>query len=702
MSSSAETASLSSLADAQDTSHNPMPSRNTLIGKVMFAIALSFAVWQVYIAAYAPLSSVVLRAIHVGFLLLMVFGLSASKASRPLALRASDWVFGLAAFATGLYQWVFEGDLILRAGDPSTSDIVVGSIAILLVFEGSRRIMGIALPSICAAFVLFALFGQYLPSPFNHRGFDFEQVVDQFSMGMEGIYGTPTYVSATYIFLFIVFSAFLERAGIIRLFADVAIGIFGHTRGGPAKVAVVSSALMGTVNGSGVANVVTTGPVTIPIMKRIGFTPAFSGAVVATASMGGQIMPPVMGAVAFIMAETLGISYAEVVQAAVVPAILYFGAAFWMVHLEACRLGLKGLPYEDLPDWRTALRRGWYLLIPLVFLIFLLFRGFTPLFSGTMALAVTGAMLMGLPIAARLGPLPFRFVFWIVLGALGGSFLEFGVTMIFAVLGALALALLVMREGKKTLKVVIDALAEGARNAVPVGMACALVGVIVGTMTLTGAATNFARAIVAVGEHSLFLSLVLTMITCLILGMGVPTIPNYIITSSLVGPALLQLGVPLIVSHMFVFYFGIMADLTPPVALAAFAAAPIARAGGLEIGIQCMRVAIAGFVVPFMAVYAPVMMLQDGGPLAQAIGYWPAVLYAVTKAAVCVGMWGIASVGFWHVRLSWWERLWATAAAFCLVAALPMTDEIGFGLVIAFFAYAHVRRRSRIAAGQEG
>lgn len=702
MSSSVDTASISSLADAQDTTHNPMPDRNTLIGKVMFAIALTFAVWQVYIAAYAPLSSVVLRAIHVGFLLLMVFGLSAAKAGRPLAFRASDWIFGIAAFATGLYQLVFEGDLILRAGDPSTSDIVVGSIAIALVFEGSRRIMGIALPSICAAFVLYALFGQYLPAPLNHRGFDFEQVVDQFSMGMEGIYGTPTYVSATYIFLFIVFSSFLERAGIIRLFADVAIGVFGHTRGGPAKVAVVSSALMGTVNGSGVANVVTTGPVTIPIMKRIGFTSAFSGAVVATASMGGQIMPPVMGAVAFIMAETLGVSYAEVVQAAVVPAILYFGAAFWMVHLEACRLGLKGLPTEELPDWRTALRRGWYLLIPLIFLVVLLFRGFTPLFSGTMALAVTGALLMGLPIAARLGPLPFRFAFWILLGALGGSFFEYGVDVIFLVLGALALVLLFLREGKKTLAVVIDALAEGARNAVPVGMACALVGVIVGTMTLTGAATNFARAIVAVGEHSLFLSLVLTMITCLILGMGVPTIPNYIITSSLVGPALLQLGVPLIVSHMFVFYFGIMADLTPPVALAAFAAAPIARAGGLEIGIQCMRVAIAGFVVPYMAVYAPVMMLQDGGPLAVAIGYWPAVAYAVTKAAVSVGMWGIASVGFWNVRLSWWERLWATVAAFCLVAALPLTDEIGFGMVIAFFVYARATRRSRIAAGQEG
>lgn len=694
--------SLSAMAEAQEPVHNPMPSRSTPVGKVMFGIALAFAVWQVYIAAYAPLSSVVLRAIHVGFLLLMVFGLSSAKAGRPLALKGADWLFGVAAFCTGLYQWVFEGDLILRAGDPSTADIVVGSIAIVLVFEGSRRIMGIALPSICLGFVLFALFGEYLPSPFNHRGFDFDQVVDQFAMGMEGIYGTPTYVSATYIFLFIVFSSFLERAGIIRLFADVAIGMFGHTRGGPAKVAVVSSALMGTVNGSGVANVVTTGPVTIPIMKKIGFKSAFSGAVVATASMGGQIMPPVMGAVAFIMAETLGVSYAEIVQAAVIPAILYFGAAFWMVHLEACRLGLKGLPYEDLPNWKAALKKGWYLLLPLGFLIYLLFKGFTPLFSGTMALAVTAALLMGLPLAARIGPFAFRIVFWVLLGAAGGLFFKWGVDVIFAVLGVLALVLLIVREGKKTLGVVIDALVEGARNAVPVGMACALVGVIVGTMTLTGAATNFARAIVAVGEHSLFLSLVLTMITCLILGMGVPTIPNYIITSSLVGPALLDLGVPLIVSHMFVFYFGIMADLTPPVALAAFAAAPIARASGLEIGIQCMRVAIAGFVVPYMAVYAPVMMLQDGGPLATAIGYWPAVVYTLVKAAMSVGMWGIASVGFWLAPLTWWERLWATASAFLLVAALPLTDEAGYGMAIAFFVYTWLKQKRRIAAGQPG
>jgi len=263
------------------------------------------------------------------------------------------------------------------------------------------------------------------------------------------------------------------------------------------------------------------------------------------------------------------------------------------------------------------------------------------------------------------------------------------------------LILLLMRDGGRgTLKVVLEALTEGARNAVAVGVACALVGVIVGIMTLTGAATNFARTIVSVGEHSLFLSLVLTMLTCLVLGMGVPTIPNYIITSSLVGPALLGLGVPLIVSHMFVFYFGIMADLTPPVALAAFAAAPIAKAPGLAIGLQCMRVAIAGFVVPYMAVYTPVLMLQDGGPLAASIGYVPAVCYVLSKAVISIGLWGVATIGYFEGRLPWWQRIWAMVSAFLLVAALPITDELGFASSIAFLGYTGLRvvRQRRSAA----
>ncbi|MBN2752746.1 MAG: TRAP transporter permease [Rhodospirillaceae bacterium] len=680
--------------------HNPPPDIKTFVGKVLFAIALIFASWQIYTAAYAPLSSVILRAVHVGFLLVMVFGTAATRKGRPVALKGLDWLCASVAFMTGVYQWVFEGDLILRAGDPTTTDIVVGGVAILLVFEAARRVLGWALPAICLCFVLYGLFGEYLPSPLGHRGFGLDQVVDQLAMGMEGIYGTPTYVSATYIFLFIVFGSFLERAGIIKLFSDLAIGLVGHTRGGPAKVAVVSSALMGTVNGSGVANVVTTGQVTIPIMKKIGFTPAFAGAVEATASMGGQIMPPVMGAVAFIMAETLGVAYTDIVQAAVVPAILYFSAVFWIVHLEATRLGLRGLEDDELPDWKRALKKGWFLLMPLGLLVYLLFRGYTPLFSGTISLAVTAALIMGLPIAGRLSHTALRMVFWVVLGAAGGLFFEYGVDVVFLVLSVLVVVLLFLKNGgNKTLHIVVEALVEGARNAVGVGVACALVGVIVGIMTLTGAATNFARTIVEVGEHSLFLSLVLTMITCLVLGMGVPTIPNYIITSSLVGPALLGLGVPLIVSHMFVFYFGIMADLTPPVALAAFAAAPIARASGLSIGVQCLRIAIAGFVVPYMAVYAPALMLQDGGPLASAIGYVPAVLFVVSKAVLAIGLWGIGSVGFFVLRLALWERVWATAGAFLMVAALPVTDEIGGAVAIGFFIHMWLRVRRTTARG---
>lgn len=672
--------------------------RASRAGKVIFAIALIFSAFQIYTAAYAPLSSQVTRAFHVGFVLLLIFGLTGSVQGKGPLRQAMNWAVGLIALGTGFYQYVFETDLILRAGTPSLTDMVVGIIAIVLVFEGARRLMGIALPIICALFICYALFGQYLPSPLNHRGYAFEQVVDQLGMGTEGIYGIPTYVSATYIFLFIVFGSFLERAGIITLFSDLAIGAVGHTKGGPAKVAVLSSALMGTVNGSGVANVVTTGQFTIPLMKRSGFTSAFSGAVEATSSMGGQIMPPVMGAVAFIMAETLDVPYTDVVKAAIVPALLYFAAAFWMVHLEASRLGLAGLKREELPSIKKAFKERWYLLAPLMGLVYLLFSGYTPLFAGTIGLAFTAILILGLPISGAFTHRAAKFMFWILLGISASGFFKWGVDVVFIIIGALIAFLIWRKGGRQTLNLILEALTEGARNALPVAIACALVGVIIGTMTLTGAATNFARFIIDIGEHSLFLSLVLTMLTCLVLGMGIPTIPNYIITSSLVGPALLGLGVPLIVSHMFVFYFGIMADLTPPVALAAFAASPIAKASGLRIGMNCMRIAIAGFVTPFMAVYTPALMLQDGGPLAEEIGYIPAVAYIITKAVIAIALWGAAAIGYLGAKLSWPERIWATAGAFCLVAAVPITDEIGFAASLSFVVWVWFKARRRRTA----
>ncbi|WP_375057560.1 TRAP transporter permease [Zobellella sp. DQSA1] len=649
-----------------------MNSANTRPHALIFYGALAFSIFQIITAAFSPLSTTVVRAIHVGFLLFLVYqlyGVRGQSLTRP-----SVWsiLLGTAALLFAFYHWWFEADLIYRAGDMNQADWVIGSVTLVMVFDAARRLMGWALPLICLAFVGYALFGQYLPDALMHRGYDLDQVVSQLAFSTEGIYGTPTYVSSSYIFLFILFGAFLEQAGMLKLFNDVAIGSVGHTRGGPAKVSVLSSGMMGTINGSGVANVVSTGQFTIPLMKKFGYRAEFAGAVEATSSMGGQIMPPVMGAVAFIMAETINVPYVEITKAALIPAVLYFFTVFLMVHLEAGRAGLHGLPKEECPSPLDALRSRWYLLLPLVALVVMLFSGFTPLFAGMMGLALTVVLIMGNGIAKHLGPKGLRYAFWIGLGLACATFNHFGITAIFVIVAVLTVLLLAKRE-QGILSTVVNALYQGALHALPVGVACALVGVIIGVISLTGAATIVAGYIIQLGEHSLLLSLALTMLTCLVLGMGIPTIPNYIITSSIAAPALLELGVPLIVSHMFVFYFGIMADLTPPVALAAFAASPIAKASGLKIGIRSLQIAIAGFVVPYMAVYAPELMLQgDAG--------WLATVFVVFKALLAVSLWGMGAIGYWLRPFAWWERLAAVAAAALLVFSLPLTDELGLGL----------------------
>lgn len=649
----------------------------------LFVVALSFSIFQIATAAFPLISTQVLRAVHVGFLLLVVYlsygGLGHRRPWQPLA-----WVIGLVGMGTAAYQWYFEGELIQRSGELTTDDLVVGLVVIGLVFEAARRVMGIALPIICAAFLAYGLYGQYLPGDLAHRGYGLDQIVNQLAFGTEGLYGTPTYVSATYIYLFILFGAFLEQAGMIRLFTDFAMGLFGHRSGGPAKVSVFSSALMGTITGSGVANVVTTGQFTIPLMKRFGYAPAFAGGVEATSSMGSQLMPPVMGAVAFIMAETINVPYAEVAKAALIPALLYFGSVYWMVHLEARRSRLHGLPREQCPSAWAALRQRWFLLVPLVVLVALLFSGRTPLYSGMVGLALTAIVILGSAIVLRAGSGWMRVAFWVALGILCSGFFRMGIGIILLVIAALAIVCFFIQGGRATLRACVMALAEGARHAVPVGIACALVGVIIGIISLTGLATTFAGYILDLGRDNLFLSLLLTMLTCLVLGMGIPTIPNYIITSSIAAPALLELGVPLIVSHMFVFYFGILADLTPPVALACFAAAPIAREKGLLISFWAVRIALAGFVVPFMAVYDPALMMQGDD--------WSGTFYMLVKALLAVALWGCASIGHLQAPMPWWERLLAFLAGVSLILALPISDEIGFVLgigVLAWHAWRH-------------
>jgi len=562
----------------------------------------------------------------------------------------------------------------------------------VMVFEAARRVLGVALPIICALFLAYGLFGQYLPSIIAHRGYGFDQIVGQLYLGSEGIYGIPTLVSATYIFLFILFGSFLEHAGMINLFNSIALGFVGHARGGPAKVAVISSGMMGTISGSGVANVLTVGQFTIPLMKRFGYSPVFAGAVEATSSMGGQIMPPVMGAVAFIMAETLNVPYVTIVKAAVIPAILYYLTAFWMVHLEAGRKGLHGLPKEQCPNPWQAIRDQWYLMLPLAVLVFMLFDGFTPMFAGIVGLALTAVLILGAGIVTGFNSVAFRVVFWVVLGLGTASFFEFGIVPIIVMIALLVAVNFVMKGGRATLAVMRASLIDGAKQAIAVGIACAIVGVIIGVLTLTGAASNFAGFVLEVGAKSLFLSLLLTMAVCLVLGMGIPTIPNYIITSAIAAPALKILGVPLIVSHMFVFYFGIMADLTPPVALAAFAAASIAKASPMKIGWKATHIAIAGFVIPYMAVYDPALMLQGGTLLDTA--------YMIGKAVLAIGLWGAASVGYLRGPINWPERIFATVAAFLLIIAVPWTDQAGFALCAAFIAWHWYRSRpARHAAG---
>jgi TRAP transporter 4TM/12TM fusion protein len=665
------------------------------------AVAFAFSAYQLVVAAYAPLSSLPTRSIHVGFLLALAFLIHpiAGWADRH-RIAWYDLLLAIIGFAIGLYHLVFEADLIQRAGDPSFADLAVGTVFIVLLFDAARRVLGLALPTICALFLAYGLFGQYLPTVIAHRGYGFDQIVGQLFLGVEGIFGIPTLVSATYIFLFILFGSFLEHAGMIQLFNSVALGFVGHARGGPAKVAVISSGMMGTISGSGVANVLTVGQFTIPLMKRFGYAPVFAGAVEATSSMGGQIMPPVMGAVAFIMAETLNVPYVTIVKAAVVPAILYYATAFWMVHLEAGRAHLLGMPKAECPNPWTAIRQKWYLMLPLAVLVYMLFDGFTPMFAGLVGLALTATLILGAAVAARFGATAFRYAFWIALGVGLGAYLRlgfdrFGITPILGLIGALVVLTILLR-GRDTLATMRASLVDGAKQAIAVGIACAIVGIIIGVLTLTGAASNFAEFVLQVGSKSLFLSLVLTMLVCLVLGMGIPTIPNYIITSAIAAPALLKLGVPLIVSHMFVFYFGIMADLTPPVALAAFAAASIAKAPPMKIGWKATHVAIAGFVIPYMAIYDPALMLQPpaGGGSLSAV----AAIYVIAKAIFAIGLWGGAAIGYFlRGPLAWPERVVAFVAASLLVAAVPWTDQAGF-VASALFILWHLWRSRGVPA----
>jgi TRAP transporter 4TM/12TM fusion protein len=620
-------------------------------------VALALGLYHLYVAIAGTPPALVHRATHFSGMALVAYLTLAAGASA----RRSAWLAaaGLLAATTGLYLVVAFDGMVLRVGVPSTLDLAMATVLLVVLLDLTRRLHGWPLVVTAAVFLAYALAGPIVPGLLAHRGFSPADVLEFLYATTEGIFGVPLQVSATYIVVFIMFAAFLERSGIIALFNDIAFAVAGRTRGGVAKVAVLSSALMGTVNGSGLANVTTTGAMTIPMMTRHGFPPHFAGGVEATASMGGQIMPPVMGVAAFLMAERLGMPYSRIALAATVPAILYFVAITVQIHLHAARRGMRVLDAAGAPSISSLLLARGYLLLPVVVLVWLMLAGYSPVYAAVTSIGAT----IGLS--------------WAAAGALAA----------WAPPGArrAALARALNERGASPLRL-LEAIEAGIHNTVSVAVACAVVGIIVGVVTLTGFGLKLSGAIIAAAAGLLLPTLVLTMIACFVLGMGLPTIPTYIITSTMAAPALIRLGVDRLAADFFVMYFGVLANITPPVALAAYAAAGIARADPLKTCLTAVRLSVAGFIVPYIFVYSPIMLGVGFAPLP--------MLHVVLTALVGVAALGAAMEGYAWRAATRSERLLLAAAAVTLIVPGWVTDAVGAALLGAFL-FLH-RRRSAI------
>ena len=517
----------------------------------------------------------------------------------------------------------------------TTADVLVGTLGVFFVLEAARRVVGWPIVTVACLFLVYAFLGPLLPGIFAHQGVDLEHLVGHLYFTTEGVFGIPLGVSSTFIFLFILFGAFLERTGMGQFFIDISNAVAGWASGGPAKVAVISSALEGTVSGSSVANTVGSGSFTIPMMKSLGYRPEFAGAAEAAASTGGQIMPPVMGAAAFLMAEFTGVPYIVVVKAAIIPAILYFTGIWIGVHLEAKKCGLKGIPRNQLPKiGRLVFERG-HLVIPLIVIIYLLVEGFTPM----------------------------KAALWAIYLAIGASLLR--------------------RSTRLKPADIIGGLEQGARGALGVIIACATAGIIIGVITKTGLGLKMASALIELAQGYLLPTLFFTMITSLILGMGVPTTANYVITSTIAAPAVIQMGVPIMAAHMFVFYFGIIADITPPVALAAYAGAGIARGNPMATGVQASKLAIAAFLVPYIFVLSPSLLMINATPLD--------VLHMIVSAVIgMIGVGGAVSA-YLITRTVWLERIALFSGGFMLIYPGIFTDLAGAGVLVLVYISQRIR-----------
>ncbi|MBQ8919372.1 MAG: TRAP transporter permease [Acidaminococcaceae bacterium] len=601
-------------------------------GYIISAICILFAAFQLYTAIFGVLDAHLQRTVHLCFGLALIYLLYPARASwSKKSMHPLDLVFAILSVFATMYIWFEYDELVVRAGMNTDTDIMVGIIGIVLVFEAARRTVGWPMITVALIFLAYAFAGPYMPGIMAHRGVGFDELVSHLYFTTEGIFGVPMGVSSTFIYLFILFGAYLEATGLGKFFIDLANALAGWAVGGPAKVAVLSSGLMGTVSGSSVANVAGTGSFTIPMMKKLGYRPAFAGAVEAAASTGGQLMPPVMGAAAFLMAEFVGVPYIDVVKAAVIPAVLYYTGIWIGVHYEAKKYGLKGTPREELPKFGKLLSEKGHLAIPLIIIVYLLVTGYTPMRAALYAI---------------------------------------GLTIVCACL---------RKSTRITFKDFVNGLINGSKSVLGVLIACATAGIIIGVVTKTGVGLKLATALLDLAGGQLIPAMFFTMITSLILGMGVPTTANYVITSTIAAPALVQMNVPVLAAHMFAFYFGIVADVTPPVALAAYAGSGIAGANPMKTGVNAAKLAIAAFIVPYIFVLAPELLMINA----------TAFTVLLSMLTAIFGMWGLslAMIGFCQHPLNVLQRIVFFLGGLCLIIPGTLTDVAGIAVPVLGFLW---------------
>ena len=630
----------------------------TIVGCIMAA----FSVYCLYMTLFSTVLPETRLSLFLGCIIIIGFLIYPADKHHVKPNRIPWYDIVLMVLGAGsFFYFAFNAyDIIMMNNRIDLPLIVMGVVGILVLFELCRRCVGIPILIVVAALLIYVVVWRsgYNSDPFKM----FQYIISRLFYSVNGVIGTPINVCYTYIVLFIIFGAFLERTGIANFFISLANRLAGWSSGGPAKVAVISSALCGMVSGSSVGNTVTTGSVTIPMMKKTGFKPEFAGAVEAASSTGGQIMPPIMGAAAFLMAEYMGIPYIDVAAKAILPAVLYFAGIFITVHLEAKKLGLKGLSREDLPTWRY-LGKNCYLLLPLVLLVWLVASGARTM-AWSAAISIFAAFLIGY-VNFFLNNLHER--------AEGQTICQvFAQTTVFA------------------LKQAFEAFQAGAKSAVSVGVACAMAGLIAGCITLTGLASVLINGIVAIAGDATILGLLLTMVCCIVLGMGVPTTANYCIMASTCAPILIQLGIPVIAAHFFVFYFGIVADITPPVALAAYAGSAIAKSKPMKTAVNATKLAIAAFIVPYIFAFNPIMLFEGDASVFE---------MALVCVTALLGLFCIAAALNGHLfkKINPVLRIALVVGGLCAMIPGIASDVVGIAVAVAVVAFQYVTGRKKEA-----